>query len=113
VAMVTPKDIFPPKAPQGLVAALLPGAAAGKQVADLSWSINAEVDLAGYRVYRSENEGEMGTLLNAKLLPTPAYQDDTVQNGHRYWYRVTAVDASGNESAPGQAVAVDLAQPSP
>src|SRR6266849_1433342 len=54
---VTPRDIFPPSAPQGLVAALLPGATPGRFIVDLSWSINLETDLAGYHVYRSEQEG--------------------------------------------------------
>jgi fibronectin type 3 domain-containing protein len=112
VALLTPKDTFPPATPQGLVAAVLPGGTGGSQVVDLSWSINAEADLAGYRVYRSEREGEAGTLLTPKLLPTPAYRDETVQTGRHYWYRVTAVDETGNESQAGAPVAADIAQPS-
>ncbi len=107
---VIPRDIFPPAAPQGLVAALLPGAAPGKVLVDLSWSINLETDLAGYRVYRSEQEGDRGKLVTSELLPTPAVRDTTVEPGHRYWYTVTAVDRAGNESAPSTPVAVDVAQ---
>ncbi len=110
---VTPRDIFPPAAPQGLVAALLPGPAPGTVLVDLSWSINLETDLAGYRVYRSEQEGTRGQLLTPDLLPTPAVRDTSVQPGHRYWYTVTAVDRAGNESAPGAPVDVDVTQPSP
>jgi hypothetical protein len=108
---VTPRDIFSPAAPQGLVAALLPGATPGTVVVDLSWSINLETDLAGYRVYRSEQEGDRGKLITSELLPTPAVRDTTVEPGHRYWYTVTAVDRAGNESAPSSPVAVDVAQP--
>jgi fibronectin type 3 domain-containing protein len=79
---------------------------------ELSWSINVEPDLAGYRVYRSEQEGARGALLTPELLPSPAYRDNSVQSGQRYWYTVTAVDRSGNESAPSLAVAVEVAQPS-
>jgi fibronectin type 3 domain-containing protein len=109
---VTPLDTFPPAAPQGVVAALLPGAAPGAMVVDLSWSISLETDLAGYRVYRSEQEGTRGQVLSPDLLPTPAVRDTSVEPGHRYWYTVTAVDRAGNESAPSASVAVDVTQPS-
>src|SRR5207248_8179542 len=108
---VTPRDTFPPAAPQGLVAALLPGSAPGAVLVDLSWSISLETDLAGYRVYRSEQEGTRGQLLTQDLLPTPAVRDSSVEAGHRYWYTVTAVDRAGNESAPSSRVAVDIVQP--
>ena len=108
---VTPLDTFPPAAPQGLVAAVLPGTAPSTLVVDLSWSINLETDLAGYRVYRSEQEGARGQLITQDLLPTPAVRDSSVEAGHRYWYTVTAVDRAGNESAPSSRVAVDIVQP--
>jgi hypothetical protein len=107
-AIVTPKDTFPPEAPQGVVAAVLPGAAAGTFVVDLSWSISSENDLAGYRAYRSEKPDVRGLLLTPELLPTPAYRDAAVRSDGHYWYTVTAVDHAGNESAPSAPVAVDL-----
>jgi hypothetical protein len=112
LTIVTPKDTFPPAAPQGIVAAIQPGATPGSVAVELSWSINVESDLAGYRVYRSEQEGARGLLLTPDLLPSPAYRDNSVQSGQRYWYTVTAMDRSGNESAPSPAVAVEVAQPS-
>ena len=111
-ATIAAVDTFPPAAPQGLVAAVLPGAAAGTFVVDLSWSLNVETDLAGYYVYRSEQEGTRGQLVTPDLLPTPAVRDNSVELGHRYWYTVTAVDRAGNESPPSKAVAVDITQPS-
>ena len=108
---VTPLDVFPPAAPQDLVAAVLPGAAPSTSVVDLSWSINLETDFAGYRVYRSEQEGERGQPITTDLLPTPAFRDSSVVPGHRYWYTVTALDRAGNESVPSSSVAVDIAQP--
>jgi len=110
---VTPHDTFPPVPPQGLVAASLPGLAPGAVLVDLSWSINLETDLAGYRVYRSEQEGIRGQLVTPELLLTPAVRDRSVQPGHRYWYTATAIDRAGNESEPGAPVVVDVAQPSP
>jgi hypothetical protein len=111
--IVTPRDIFPPAAPQGLVAAVLPGAAPGSLEVDLSWSINLETDLAGYRVYRSEEPGTRGQPLTPDLLPTPSYRDTSVLPGHRYWYSVTAVDRAGNESETSAPADTGVTQPSP
>jgi hypothetical protein len=106
--ILTAKDIFPPAAPQDLVAAVLPGTAAGSSVVDLSWSINLETDLAGYRVYRSASDNGRGQLLTADLLRTPSYRDTTVVSGHRFWYAVTAVDRSGNESPPSNVALAEV-----
>ena len=40
------------------------------------------------------------TRLNITPVVGPAYRDQTAMAGHRYAYRVTAVDTAGNESAP-------------
>jgi hypothetical protein len=107
-AIVAPGDTFPPAAPQNLVAAVTtpPGEAPS---VDLSWSVNLENDLAGYRVYRSDMQDARGQLLTTDLLPAPAYRDMSVQQGHRYWYSVTAVDRAGNESG-SLIVTADLTQ---
>lgn len=110
-AIVSPRDTFPPAAPQGLVGGAVAGPTPASVVVDLSWSISLETDLAGYRVYRSEQQGTRGTLITSELLLAPAYRDTSVEPGHRYWYTVTAVDRAGNESAPSAAVAVDVAKP--
>ena len=111
-AIVTPRDTFPPDAPQNLVAAEIPGANNTVAV-DLSWSINLETDLAGYHVYRTEKLGDRGELVQADLLLSPAYRDTAVQAGHKYWYSVTAVDRAGNESALSEQILADLTQPLP
>lgn len=107
-AVVTPKDIFPPGAPQDVVAVLVPGTPAGTYAVDLSWAINVETDLAGYRVYRSESENVKGQSLTPELLPTPSFRDNQVVPGLHYWYSVTAVDRAGNESAPSAAAVVEI-----
>jgi hypothetical protein len=111
-AIVTPRDTFPPAVPQGLVAAGLSPEPNAPPEIDLSWSINTETDLAGYHVYRSEQQDTPGQLVTPDLLLSPAYRDTPVQPSHRYWYSVTAVDRSGNESAPSARVAAEVAQPS-
>jgi hypothetical protein len=112
-AIVTPRDTFPPAAPQNLVAAVLSGATPGSVLVDLSWSINLETDLAGYRVYRSGEQDTRGVMITPELLLAPAYRDTSVESGRRYWYSVTAVDRAGNESDASAAIAVDVAKPSP
>jgi hypothetical protein len=111
-AMVTPRDIFPPAVPQGLVAAVVVGSPTNAPEVDLSWSINTEPDLAGYRLYRSEQQSTPGEVVTPDLLLSPAYRDTSVQPGHHYWYSVTAVDRSGNESAHSAIVEADVTQPS-
>lgn len=110
--IVAARDTFPPAAPQNLVAAALSAAPSESVLVDLSWSINLETDLAGYRVYRSEQQDTRGAVITPDLLLTPAYRDTSVEPGRRYWYSVTAVDRAGNESEPSPAVVVDVAKPS-
>lgn len=110
--IVTPHDLFPPATPNGVTASIIVGSPTNAPEVDLSWSINAEPDLAGYRVYRSEQQDTRGDSVTPDLLLSPAYRDTSVQPGHRYWYRVTSVDRSGNESAPCEPVLADLTQPS-
>jgi hypothetical protein len=99
--LVTPKDIFPPAAPQRLVAVPIRGEQAtgnGSGYIELSWDINQETDLQGYYVYRSEQPGTKGERINKQLLLTPTLRDNNVVPGKQYTYQVTAVDRSGNES---------------
>jgi hypothetical protein len=107
-AVITAKDTFSPAAPQNVVAAVLPSTTTGSSVVDLSWTINIEPDLAGYRIYRSEREEVHGQLLTPDLLQTPAYRDNSVNSSWRYWYTVTAVDRAGNESAPSTPLLVEV-----
>ena len=90
-------DVFPPSPPAGLAG--VPSSSGGHAAIDLSWQPDADIDLAGYNVYRRDANGSF-TRLNAAPLTGPAYTDATVTPGTRYTYRVTAVDGSGNESAP-------------
>jgi hypothetical protein len=95
---VAPRDTFPPAAPQELIVVLVPAQADAAAHLELSWAISPETDIAGYNVYRSEQEGTQGSRVNADLLLTPAFRDMNTQPGHRYFYTVTAVDRAGNES---------------
>jgi fibronectin type 3 domain-containing protein len=78
--------------------AFVPAVAGMPAYLDLSWSTNAATDIAGYNVYRSEEPSRPGTRLNSELLLTPSFRDMNAVLGHTYFYTVTAVDRSGNES---------------
>jgi hypothetical protein len=104
-ATFTYHDVFPPRAPIGLVS--VPGGGFGEAPSiDLSWDANIEADVAGYNVYR--NDGAGFARVNAELVATPAYADVHVEAGRQYTYRVTAVDLRKNESAPSATVTESL-----
>jgi hypothetical protein len=109
------RDVFPPDAPTGLEAAsggsgdAAPNGLANGLAIDLSWEPGTDLDLAGYMVYRQEVTSSGAAVgASSRLTPSPvaspAFRDTTVQAGRTYAYRVTAVDAHGNESAPSSAV---------
>ncbi len=108
LATVTPRDTFPPAAPQGLVVVFVPAHDAAPAYFDLSWSISAENDIAGYNIYRTEQGGAPGNKLNPQLLLTPSFRDMNVVSGHHYFYTVTAVDRAGNESPASAAASGEM-----
>jgi hypothetical protein len=101
-------DTFPPSAPEGLIAALIPAQDRSPAYFDLSWSISPDNDIAGYNIYRSEGTVTSRTKLNPALLLTPAFHDMNVLAGRRYLYTVTAVNRAGNESPESALVSGDV-----
>jgi rhamnogalacturonan endolyase len=85
-------DTTAPLAPTGL------SATAGDGTVSLDWNNNSESDLDGYNIYRSTTSGSGYGQLNGSLLSSSNYTDNSVTNGATYYYVVTAVDASSNES---------------
>ncbi len=90
-AAVTPADVFPPAAPQGL------RAVSTEAAVELSWSLNREPDLAGYRVLRD------GKAVSA-VVERPAFSDRQASAGREHEYAVVAVDGAGNQSGPSAPV---------
>ena len=103
-------DTFPPATPTGL--ASVPSASNGKAAIDLSWEPATDTDLAGYNVYRRTGSGSFEKL-TATPLPGPAFSDSTVTPGSSYTYRVTSVDATGNESPHSAEVTETAHAPTP
>lgn len=111
--MILARDTFPPAAPQGLLVVYVPAQGGEPGQLELSWNISPETDLAGYNVYRSEQSGVQGTRINSELLPTPAFRDMNAVPGRTYFYSVTAVDRSGNESAASATVSSEMPTEAP
>jgi subtilisin family serine protease len=85
----SPADTAAPAAPTGLTAT------AGDAQVALDWANNTEPDLAGYRVQRKNADGTWSPLAT---VTASAYTHTGLTNGTAYTYRVTAHDATGNES---------------
>jgi hypothetical protein len=64
----------------------------------LSWAASTSA-VVGYNIYRGSQSGGPYTLINTSLQPGTTYSDTNVQSGSTYFYVVTAVDASSQESA--------------
>ena len=83
-------DNLPPFAPSGFIGSYTSGASS------LHWNPNGEADLASYRVYRGTSPNFVPSPANrAADVPSTSYTDAI---GAPYYYKLSAVDAHGNES---------------
>ncbi|MGH9643249.1 MAG: hypothetical protein ACRD3Q_12590, partial [Terriglobales bacterium] len=92
---VVAHDVFPPPVPAGLQAVY--SGEGQKPFVDLIWAPVTAADLAGYNVYRSE-DNSVPSKLNSEPVKTPSYRDTSVTSGKTYLYTVTAIDIRNNES---------------
>jgi hypothetical protein len=92
-------DVFPPAVPTGLQAVF--SGVGQSPFIDLVWSPDTEADLAGYNVFRHE-ENQPPVKLNTEAVKTPSFRDSNVQSGKKYLYSVSAFDERNNESAKSE-----------
>jgi hypothetical protein len=64
----------------------------------LTWQRNAELDLAGYNLYRTTVSGGNYQRLNADPLTDSVYRDSALMSDTMYYYAVAAIDTQHNES---------------
>jgi fibronectin type 3 domain-containing protein len=76
----------------------LSGSGAQPHFVSLAWSETSS-GVVGYNVYSGTQASGPLTKLNSALVVPTAYTDNTVQSGQTYYYWITAVDSSGDESA--------------
>jgi hypothetical protein len=88
---VEAKDMTKPQPPSGLEITAMDNSAF------LTWTENTEADVTGYFIYRSDRQNGDFVRLNPK---TPRAVNEYVDENYRagFYYAVSAVDASGNES---------------
>jgi fibronectin type 3 domain-containing protein len=72
-------------------------ASGGDQRVDLAWAANTEPDLASYRIFRGL-ESPPSALINIVAAGTETFADLGLAQGVTYFYRITAIDSTGNES---------------
>ncbi len=90
---LTPDDI-PPAAPQNIIATPI----SAYQI-NLKWNDNIENDFLKYRVYRSLIDGFIPSVDNLVVETiSSSYSDQRLNPETTYYYKVSAVDSSGNES---------------
>ena len=66
--------------------------------ATLTWTANAETDLAGYKIYLSRTPGSYGAPIRI-LGKTTGYTATGLTTGVTYYFVITSYDTTGNESA--------------
>jgi hypothetical protein len=96
-------DLVPPSMPGGV------HTSAGNSVIDIYWQPVPEYDVAAYRVYVSDTYDGRFDLIGSTS--GTRFSDHGANNGLTYFYAVSAVDFSGNESALSLDEAVAVPRP--
>ena len=86
-------DTSAPAAPSGVTGT------AGDSEAYLDWNDNVESDVAGYHVHRATTSGGPYTQLTSSPVTSSQYTDSGLTNSQAYYYVITAMDTSNNESS--------------
>jgi hypothetical protein len=86
---------------------------ADEQFIRLAWSPNTELHLSHYKLYRDTKSGTMVYLTTINRSDT-IYTDAEIIEGNNYYYKLTAVDDQGFESAPSnEVIAITKSIPEP
>ncbi|MDR8390926.1 fibronectin type III domain-containing protein [Aliifodinibius sp. S!AR15-10] len=97
------EDTTPPSIPSEM------SGESGDGQVSLNWGSVGDDDLEGYNLYRAEQnftDVSSKNPVNSGLLTNVEFVDENLQNGTTYYYRVTAIDDSGNESNPSSQIEI-------
>lgn len=97
------RDNIPPSPPGNIYSIT------GDNWVELNWQHNSEQDLDGYNVYRSFSYFGRYELIG--FTRRNYFIDYTARNGNTYYYAITAIDYSGNESELSTDVIYDTPRP--
>src|SRR3989339_765026 len=92
---------LPPHSPRGIISAIDSG------LVSVSWKKNTEADFFRYRVYRDTTKGFVidSTKLIAEIIDT-VFEESISNRQNILYYKITAVDSQGNESAGSEEITV-------
>lgn len=111
IEYISYNDDGPPDAPESFLAEIPLGDPYFTVL--LSWDSNTELDLDHYDIERSISV-DSGFELIAQTSKTEIFYEDSVEEDTTYYYRIYAVDQSGNRSgASGSQVTTDLSSVPP
>lgn len=101
----TTQDTLAPDEPAGLGVTAL-SAITGTS-ASLRWNANSETDLSHYNVYYGTTSGNYNTVVEAGKNETTSFTITGLTESVRYYFVVTAVDETENESDLSEEIIVD------
>lgn len=85
-------DTTPPSPPSGVQLADI-----GEGQMKILWKNPFDADFSFVRIYRSTREGELGSMIQDRLVEESFV--DVLTPGKKYYYTLTSVDQAGNESS--------------
>lgn len=83
-----------PEAPTGLSLSKI----TNSNIIKIDWNTTIGADFAGFRVYRAESS--QGPFTQVGSVNQNSYSDNAVNPGVKYYYRITSVAGTGEESSP-------------
>ena len=108
ILTLIPKDTFPPSVPKNPTILIVEGEV------QLAWDNNNEKDLKGYFVYRGtepnrlEKSSPLITINTHMVWDSFSPLDKATTAGQTFYYRVAAVDQTGNESPQSETVNITV-----
>ena len=95
-----------PEAPAGFAAD------DGNTNVSLTWTENSDGDIASYKIYADTSASPVIPLITVGST-VQSYTHSGLTNGKRYYYRISATDIAGNESALSSDISACLLYTSP